>query len=173
MPPIDAPDEVVLTLPAAPEFVRLARLTCAGLATRIGMGYDEVEDLRIAVGEACSLLIGAGARKGTLTLTFGLDADAARRHHRRRVRRARRRRRRQRPVRPDPRRRRRRARGRPGARTGCGSPSATRPGAAGGGRAGVTRAPTARSRSRVRRATEPSAHRRASHQAGVAREARR
>lgn len=75
MPPIDAPDEVVLTLPAAPEFVRLARLTCAGLATRIGMGYDEVEDLRIAVGEACSLLIGAGARTGTLTLTFGLAAD--------------------------------------------------------------------------------------------------
>ena len=76
MPPIDAADEVVLTLPAAPEFVRLARLTCAGLATRIGMGYDEVEDLRIAVGEACSLLIGAGARKGTLTLTFDLEADA-------------------------------------------------------------------------------------------------
>jgi serine/threonine-protein kinase RsbW len=76
MPPNDAADEVVLTLPAAPEFVRLARLTCAGLATRIGMGYDEVEDLRIAVGEACSLLIGAGARKGTLTLAFGLDADA-------------------------------------------------------------------------------------------------
>ncbi|HEU5151808.1 MAG TPA: ATP-binding protein [Iamia sp.] len=76
MPPIDAPDEVVLTLPAAPEFVRLARLTCAGLATRIGMGYDEVEDLRIAVGEACSLLIGAGARKGTLTLTFGLEPDS-------------------------------------------------------------------------------------------------
>lgn len=75
MPPTDA-DEVVLTLPAAPEFVRLARLTCAGLATRIGMGYDEVEDLRIAVGEACSLLIGAGARKGVLTLTFGLDAEA-------------------------------------------------------------------------------------------------
>jgi serine/threonine-protein kinase RsbW len=76
MPPIDAPDEVVLTLPAAPEFVRLARLTCAGLATRIGMGYDEVEDLRIAVGEACSLLIGSGSRTGTLTLTFGLDTEA-------------------------------------------------------------------------------------------------
>ena len=70
-----APDEVVLTLPAAPEFVRLARLTCAGLATRIGMGYDEVEDLRIAVGEACSLLIGGGRRKGTLTLTFGVFPD--------------------------------------------------------------------------------------------------
>lgn len=76
MPPIAAADEVVLTLPAAPEFVRLARLTCAGLATRIGMGYDEVEDLRIAVGEACSLLIGAGARSTTLTLTFGLTPAA-------------------------------------------------------------------------------------------------
>ncbi len=67
-------DEIVLTLPAAPEFVRVARLTSAGLATRIGMGYDEVEDLRIAVGEASSLLIGSGARPGTLTLTFTLGA---------------------------------------------------------------------------------------------------
>lgn len=75
MPDPDRRDEVVLTLPAAPEFVRLARLTCAGLATRVGMGYDEVEDLRIAVGEACSLLIGAG-REGTLTLTFAIGATA-------------------------------------------------------------------------------------------------
>ena len=76
MPPTEAHDRVVLTLPAAPEFVRLARLTCAGLATRIGMGYDEVEDLRIAVGEACSLLIGSGDRPGTLTLTFTLEPEA-------------------------------------------------------------------------------------------------
>ncbi len=69
-------DQITLTLPAAPEFVRVARLTGAGLATRAGMGYDEVEDLRIAVGEACSLLIGPGNRSGTLTLTFGLEPDA-------------------------------------------------------------------------------------------------
>lgn len=68
----------MLSLPAAPEFVRLARLTCAGLATRVGMGYDEVEDLRIAVGEACSLLIGRGRRRGNLTLTFRLEPDAVR-----------------------------------------------------------------------------------------------
>ena len=40
------------------------------------MGYDEVEDLRIAVGEACSLLIGNGARPGSLTLTFDLAAES-------------------------------------------------------------------------------------------------
>lgn len=76
MPDTDAPDEVVLTLPAVPEFVRLARLTCAGLATRLGMGYDEVEDLRIAVGEACSAVIGDGTRDGRITLRFALVPDA-------------------------------------------------------------------------------------------------
>ena len=76
MPPDDANgDKIQLTVPAAPEFVRLARLTAAGLATRIGMGYDEVEDLRIAVGEACSLLIGTGTRKGTLVLAFTVGTD--------------------------------------------------------------------------------------------------
>lgn len=76
MPDATPGDQITLTLPAAPEFVRIARLTSAGLATRIGMGYDEVEDLRIAVGEACSLLIGDGSRPGTLTLAFTLEAEA-------------------------------------------------------------------------------------------------
>ncbi|MGI8939976.1 MAG: ATP-binding protein [Iamia sp.] len=76
MPPERSGDQIVLTLPAGPEFVRVARLTSAGLAMRAGMGYDEVEDLRIAVGEACSLLIGSGSRPGTLTLTFTLQPGA-------------------------------------------------------------------------------------------------
>lgn len=76
MPDQTPGDEITLTLPAAPELVRIARLTGAGLATRIGMGYDEVEDVRIAVGEACSLLIGDGSRPGTLVLDFTLGPDA-------------------------------------------------------------------------------------------------
>lgn len=76
MPDQTPGDEITLTVPAAPEFVRIARLTSAGLATRIGMGYDEIEDLRIAVGEACSLLIGDGSRPGVLILTFTLGTNA-------------------------------------------------------------------------------------------------
>ena len=36
-----------------PEYLRLVRLTAAGLASRLGFTFDEVEDLRIAVDELC------------------------------------------------------------------------------------------------------------------------
>jgi serine/threonine-protein kinase RsbW len=50
----------LLVVPAAPEYLRLVRLTAAGLASRMGFTFDEVEDLRIAVDELCHLLLMAG-----------------------------------------------------------------------------------------------------------------
>ncbi len=68
-------DEIRLALPAAPDFARLARLTAAGLANRVDFTYDEVEDLRIAVGEACLVLIGPEGRSGTIDLVFRITTD--------------------------------------------------------------------------------------------------
>lgn len=65
-----AKDDVRLTLPAHPGFVRIARLTIAGLASRAGFGYDEVEDLRIAVDELCYLLVGPAGQAGEVELLF-------------------------------------------------------------------------------------------------------
>jgi serine/threonine-protein kinase RsbW len=69
-------DEVRLTLPAVPEYARIVRLTAAGLASRLGFNYDEVEDLRIAVGEACSHLLGNDGHDGTLSVIYRLAPDA-------------------------------------------------------------------------------------------------
>lgn len=68
-------DEIRLSLPAVAEYARLARLAVGGLAIRVGFDYDEVEDLRIAVGEAFSLIIACCTGPGTVLLVFRLRSN--------------------------------------------------------------------------------------------------
>ncbi|MBA3653816.1 MAG: hypothetical protein H0W70_06435 [Actinobacteria bacterium] len=69
-------DEVKLTLPATPDFIRLARLTASGLASRMGFTVDEVEDLRLAIDELCFALTGNPPPSGTVELRYQLDGGA-------------------------------------------------------------------------------------------------
>jgi hypothetical protein len=69
-------DEVKLTLPATPEFLRLARVTASGLASRMGFTVDEVEDLRLAIDELCFALTGSPPPDGTVELRYRLDGAA-------------------------------------------------------------------------------------------------
>ena len=66
-------DEVRLTVPARPEFLRLARVTAAGLAGRLGFSYDEIEDLRLAIDELCFGLTGPTGRHGTVELRYIME----------------------------------------------------------------------------------------------------
>jgi hypothetical protein len=68
-------DEVRLIVPALPEYLRLARVTAAGLAGRLGFNYDEVEDLRLAIDELCFGLTGPTGRQGTVELRYILGDD--------------------------------------------------------------------------------------------------
>lgn len=65
--------EVHLTIPASPEFVRIARVTATGLASRAGFSIDEVEDLRLAIDELCFTLVGTKGREGRLVLFYRLE----------------------------------------------------------------------------------------------------
>jgi serine/threonine-protein kinase RsbW len=48
---------VELKIPCQAEFIGVARLVILGVASRTSFSYDEVEDLRLAVGEACTSAI--------------------------------------------------------------------------------------------------------------------
>jgi anti-sigma regulatory factor (Ser/Thr protein kinase) len=65
-------DAVRLAMPADPEFLRLARVTAMGIASRLGFTFDEIEDLRIAIDELCFALIGNRGRRGTVELRYEL-----------------------------------------------------------------------------------------------------
>lgn len=66
-------DQVTLAVPAKPQFIRLARVTASGLATRLGFGIDDIEDLRLAVDEACFCVMGTGLDNHELCLTYRVD----------------------------------------------------------------------------------------------------
>ena len=69
-------EEVKLTMPAMPQLLRIARLTAAGLAGRLGFNFDEIEDVKIAVDELCFALVGTKGHDGDLTVTYRLLPDA-------------------------------------------------------------------------------------------------
>jgi serine/threonine-protein kinase RsbW len=53
----DGEARVELSIPGRPEYVGVARLAILGVASRMRFSYDEVEDIRLAVGEACTTAI--------------------------------------------------------------------------------------------------------------------
>jgi serine/threonine-protein kinase RsbW len=74
--------DVRLVVPAAAEYLRLVRLTAAGMASRLGFTFDEVEDLRIAVDELCFHLLGndddliPSDEGRTMDLVYSAGADS-------------------------------------------------------------------------------------------------
>lgn len=50
--PQTEPQSIELRIPASSEWVRVARLTVAGVASRLHFGIEEIEDIKLAVAEA-------------------------------------------------------------------------------------------------------------------------
>ena len=54
----------------------MLRTATAGLAARLHFTLDEIEDLRIAVDEACAMLLAIAARGAELACRFSVTDDA-------------------------------------------------------------------------------------------------
>lgn len=61
---------VELKLPAQTRYLHIVRLTAAGAAAEAGLDAAEVEDVKIAVDELCSVAIDAAGADAELTLEF-------------------------------------------------------------------------------------------------------
>ena len=73
---IGARDRVELSLPARPDLLFLVRMTAAAVASRADFGYDQIEDLRLAIDELCLTVAGDAPTDGRLQLLFKWADDA-------------------------------------------------------------------------------------------------
>ncbi|HEY3528081.1 MAG TPA: ATP-binding protein [Nocardioides sp.] len=62
--------DVSLRIPADGAYVSVLRTMTAGLAARLDFTVDDIEDLRIAVGEACALVLPEATPGGDLEADF-------------------------------------------------------------------------------------------------------
>ena len=70
-------DRVQLKFPARGDLIVLARLVTSAISARAGFDIEELEDLRLAVGELCLLTLqGSDAQHGNLCLELAVRGDA-------------------------------------------------------------------------------------------------
>jgi serine/threonine-protein kinase RsbW len=67
-------DHVTVCLPAEGAYLSVLRTATAGLAARLDFTLDEIEDLRIAVDEACAMLLPQAIPGSNLECAFDLGA---------------------------------------------------------------------------------------------------
>jgi serine/threonine-protein kinase RsbW len=60
--------DVTVSVPARPEFVHILRSVIASVAARADLTYDQIDDLRLAVDEACAQLLAVPGLPGSLRL---------------------------------------------------------------------------------------------------------
>jgi serine/threonine-protein kinase RsbW len=69
-------DKVTIKMPADGAYLSVLRTATAGLAARLDFTLDEIEDMRIAVDEACAMLLSQAIPGSDLTSDFALGHDS-------------------------------------------------------------------------------------------------
>jgi serine/threonine-protein kinase RsbW len=69
------PDTVIVTIPPDPAMLHVLRQLTVGVAARLPLTIDDVDDLRLAVDEAASIILTGLPGSSAVVLT--LDADDA------------------------------------------------------------------------------------------------
>ncbi len=80
--PVDSSEDsygtVELKIPAKAEWVAVARLAVAAVASRLRFSVDEIEDIKLAIAEACTNCIQHGGAADSIEITSQVLSDAVR-----------------------------------------------------------------------------------------------
>lgn len=71
----DSRDQVAVKMPADGAYLSVLRTATAGLAARLDFTLDEIEDMRIAVDEACAMVLHQAIPGSDLECAFSLGQD--------------------------------------------------------------------------------------------------
>jgi serine/threonine-protein kinase RsbW len=70
-----AADRITLRVPAKSEYAKTVRMTAAALVSRMGMTYDEVDDVRMAAEEAFVYAVDTLPEDAEVTFNFLVDEE--------------------------------------------------------------------------------------------------
>ncbi len=67
-------DIINLKVPRKPDYISLVRLTTSGIAYSMGLNVDEIDDIKVSIGEACinSLMLN---NEDELSLEFEIEEE--------------------------------------------------------------------------------------------------
>lgn len=69
-------DTIKLTLPCKPEYVVVARMAISAVANKMEFDIEEIDDIKVAVGEACNnAILHGGGKEATYDLSMTILGD--------------------------------------------------------------------------------------------------
>ncbi|MGL5311852.1 MAG: anti-sigma B factor RsbW [Peptostreptococcaceae bacterium] len=64
-------ETIKMEIPANPDYVSILRLTTSGIANKLGFSMDDIEDMKVAVSEACTNAV-KHSEDNKVNITFNL-----------------------------------------------------------------------------------------------------
>ena len=67
-------DSILLTIPSKPDYISLVRLTASSISNKCRLNIDEIEDIKVSLGEACINSLSL-TKEETITINFKIDEE--------------------------------------------------------------------------------------------------
>ncbi|WP_425449248.1 ATP-binding protein [Dethiothermospora halolimnae] len=69
-------DTIKINVPNKPEYVSVVRLTTSAIANKIGFNIEEIDDIKVAIAEACTKAINNGIKNKNINIEFEIHSNA-------------------------------------------------------------------------------------------------